>query len=153
MQNLEVPMLEPVVDRTTLLFTQPLVDWLLRLVSRIPATQRLAMKSSYASAIPPTALVSQQRGVAFLRVLYLLRVTQPASGDGRAVLTFHWTDAEPELEQSAVLDGTPGRTSDRGSVLIHANRERPITYDVAYDSQGETPLHYVLDLVVEQVNG
>jgi hypothetical protein len=147
-------MLEPVVDRTSLLFTQPLVDWLLRLVRHLPATQRFVGTSPYTAAIPATSLVPQQRGVvAFLRVNYLLTVTRPASGSGQVVLTLRWTDTTAQLAQSTVLHGTVGNVFDLRSVLIHADCNQPIMYDVAYTSSGTTPLQYTLDLVVEQVNG
>lgn len=154
MKDLEVPMREQVVDRTSLLLTMPWVDWFLRLVTRLPTAQRVTVKAPYMSSIPATAMMPLQRGViGFLRVSYLLRVTQPASSAGQVVLTLRWTDAQPELKQSRTLNGVGSSVEDFQDVLMYADCSQPVTYEVAYSTSGTNPLQYMLDLVVEQVNG
>ena len=154
MKDIEVPMLEPVVDRTTLLFTQPLVDWLLRLVRHLPATQRFVVLTPLAKAIPTTPMVPLQRGaVAFLRVTYFLNVTQPATSAGTVQVILRWTDAALTVFQGAILNGTASKKLDMQTILIHADCSQPITYETAYSTSGTNPLLYQLDLVVEQLNG
>lgn len=143
------------VDEQGGVMSAPWARWIqLALIPRVQqaAPSIVAVRlTNQAASIGATAVVAAATAGLY-RVSWFVRVVQAATVNSAITVSVGFTDGSVSCSQSgAALAGNTTSTCQSGMVLLRAAGATPITFATTYASVGGVPMHYNLDVIVEQV--
>jgi hypothetical protein len=105
------------------------------------------------AAIAATNINEQPLTEGLYRISWYLRPTQAATTSSSIQVRFGWTDDGVALTSTAAAIATNLTTSvQSGSILVYVEGDTDITYETLYASVGATPMHYHLEVDLEQIS-
>lgn len=153
---LAVPMTEAAVDRKTLVFTMPVIDFLLGLVqllATLPQRVGLVTVPARNTAVPLTLIpTTTSPGPGLYRVSYVLRIVVAGAVSSSVAFTLNWTDGGlPQTRTGVALTTNVVGAIWTETVLVHADQAATMSYQTSYASNAAGQMQFTLDVVLEAV--